>query len=209
LEREYTLRLQIKQRTLYPKILVLALIFIPGIPTLILVSPAAYFGGILHTWGPVALGLLLLWVALRYMLKGQSVRDFYDQVKLLLPVIGPLVRKMAAARFARSLAALYHAGVPLTSGVAASGEASGNAVLNKTSQRVVPALERGGSLTQALAATAFLPPMIHSMFATGEQAVDLDQVLDQVGDYYENEANHSTIQLLVIRASVVLFAFLW
>jgi len=204
LEREWTLRLQIKQRTLYPKLLLLALIFIPGVPVLVLQGPAPYFHELLAFWGPFALGCLLVWVALRYMLKGQSIRDFYDQVKLLIPVTGPLVRKMAVARFARSFAALYHAGVPITTGVWASGESSGNAVLYKTTRRVVPALERGGSLTQALVATRFFPSMFTGMIATGEQTGNLDAMLDKVAEYYESEATHATMQLVVILGVVLL-----
>jgi type II secretory pathway component PulF len=204
LEREWSLRLQIKQRTLYPKLLALAVIFIPSVPTLVLAGPVPYFAGILRVWLPIAIGCILLWVAIRYMLKGQAFRDFYDQLKLIIPVTEPLVRKMAVARFARALAALYHAGVPIMTAVAASGEASGNAVLQKTMIRVVPAIERGGSLTQALMATGFFPPMVTGMIATGEQTGDLDSMLDKVAEYYENESTHATMQLVVILGVVLL-----
>jgi type II secretory pathway component PulF len=204
LEREYNLRLQIKQRTLYPKLLLLALIFIPSVVTWFLHGFGAYITDIWFTWSPIFIALIALVLVARVMLKSPAFRDLYDQVKLSVPVIGPLVRKLAIARFARSMAALYHAGVSVPSAMVASGEACGNAMLERTMLRVAKAVEGGASLTQSLVLTRFFPPMFTGMVSTGEQTGDLDQTLDKAAEYYENEANHATIQLVVILGVVLL-----
>lgn len=204
MEREYNLRLQVKQRTLYPKILVLALIFIPNVVTWVMKGFGAYISDVGRSVLPTAVLLVAGWTVYRYLLRTQAFRDITDQVKLVLPVIGVQVRKLAIARFARALAALYHAGVPISSAVQASGEASDNAVLLRATQRIVPSIERGTSLSQAMAATRFFPPMFLGMVSTGEQTGSLDNSLDKAAEYYENEAQHATIQLVVILGVVLL-----
>jgi len=125
-------------------------------------------------------------------------------VKLAIPVIGPLIRKMTAARFARSFAALYGAGVPIASALGMSGEASGNHLLEQRSRVMVPALERGVPLSRAMDASGFFPPMFIGMISTGESTGNLDQMLDKAADFYEEEARHATTQLVVILGVVLL-----
>jgi type II secretory pathway component PulF len=206
LEREYNLRLQIKQRTLYPKILLVALIFIPSVVTWFLHGFTAYITDIAATWAWPFVTLIALVIVFRFMLKSAAFRDLYDQVKLSVPVIGPLVRKLAIARFARSMAALYHAGVAVPTAMVASGEASGNAMLERTMTRTARSVEGGASLTQSLVLTRFFPSMFTGMVSTGEQTGNLDETLDKAAEYYENEANHATIQLVVILGVLLLLS---
>jgi type IV pilus assembly protein PilC len=204
LEREYNLRLQIKQRTLYPKLVLLTFIFVPSLVTWVMQGFVAYIADIATFWAPIFIGLLFLVIGYRYLMKYPSFRDFRDQVNLALPVIGPLVRKLAVARFARGMAALYHAGVSPVTSLVAAAEASGNVVLEKSVRRMAPAIERGSSLTQAMVMTGFFPPMFTGMIATGEQTGSLDETLDKSAEYYESEATHASIQLVVILGVVLL-----
>ncbi len=204
LEREHELRQEIKRRTLYPKILLAAVLFIPPIPTLVFAGPWAYF---MEIWSIVGMVLLVgvpFFFAMRVLLTTQAGRDAYDQVKLSFPVIGPLVRKMAVARFARTLAALYGSGVPIAHALSLAGEASGNALLERASTRMRPALEHGNTVSQALAASRFFPPMFLGMVGTGETSGNLDASLDKAADFYEDEAKHATIQLLVFMSVLLL-----
>jgi type IV pilus assembly protein PilC len=202
LEKEYETRLEIKRKTLYPK-LVLALLFFV-LPINIPLTMAGYLRDITRMLLWLAVVTVPTWLALRYFLTSRIGKELFDQVKLAVPVIGPLVRKMAAARFARSLAALYGAGVPIASALAMSGEASGNYLLEQHSLRMVPALERGVSISQALQATGFFPPMFTGMLATGESTGNLDTMMDKAADFYEEEASHATTQLVVILGVVLL-----
>ncbi len=204
LEREYEVRLEVKRKTLYPKLLLLALIFIPPLPALVLSGPAAYFWSVWNVLQYGALVLAPLWLAVRLLLTTEAGRQVYDRVKLALPVIGGLVRKMTVARFARTLAALYGAGVPIMSAIAMSGEASGNSVLEGSAARMASSLERGMPISAALGTSGFFQPMFIGMVSTGESSGNLDQMLDKAADFYEEEALHATVQLTVILGVVLL-----
>jgi len=198
LEREYELRLEVKRKTLYPKLLLVAVIFIPAVPTLVLAGPLAYVREIWAIiWRVVVFGVPLFYAA-RLFVRTRAGRDLWDTVKLALPLTGSLVRKMAAARFARTLAALYGAGVPISQALGLAGEACGNSVLERASTRMRPAVERGCSVSQTLEATGFFPPMFVGMVATGESTGNLDEMLEKAADYYEEESKHATVQLVTI-----------
>ncbi|MFN3652915.1 MAG: type II secretion system F family protein [Armatimonadota bacterium] len=204
LERDYQLRLEIKKKTLYPKLLLLALILIPPIPILVLGGVVPY---LLAVWGTVSTAILYgipTYVMVKLLLTTQAGRELYDQIKLGLPVIGPLVRKLAVARFSRTLAALYGAGVPIVSAVTISSEATGNSVLERGCRVAAPAMEKGGSIGLALSATRFFPPMFTGMVSTGETTGSLDDTLNKAADFYEQEALHTSVQLVVILGVVLL-----
>lgn len=198
LEREYELRLEIKRRTLYPKILLGALILIPSVPTLVLVGFGAFLA---EVWGKVSLLAMIvipILLAGRFLLTTQGGRNAYDRLKLLIPVVGGLTRKLTIARFSRTLAALYGAGVPINSATSLAAETCGNYVLESATSRVIVAIERGTPVSQALAATHFFPPMYLGMIQTGETSGSLDDILNKAAEFYEEEAKHATIQLTVI-----------
>jgi type IV pilus assembly protein PilC len=204
LERQYELQLEIKRKTLYPKILLAALLFIPQVPTLVMRGVGPYLWEIWSTvqW-LLVIGVPLL-IAFRFLLTTRAAREWYDQIKLMIPVTGNLVRKMTIARFARTLAALYGAGVPIMSSVSLAGESSGNHVLESASYGMSSALERGVPMSQALSATGFFPPMFLGMVSTGESTGNLDQMLNKAADFYEEEAKHATLQLVVILGVLLL-----
>lgn len=204
LEREHAIRQEIKKKTLYPKLLLLALLLIPPIPTLVLLGIVPYLVEVARTVEGIALVCIPLYLMVRALLTTQAGREGYDRLKLVLPVIGPLVRKLAVARFARTLAALYGAGVPIMTSVSLAGETCGNHVLESATLRCVPAIERGVSITQALTASGFFPPMFLGMVSTGETSGNLDQMLDKAAAFYEEEAQHATVQLTVILGVVLL-----
>jgi type IV pilus assembly protein PilC len=204
LQREYELRLEIKRKTLYPKILLLALIFIPSIPTLFLRGPAAYAAEIwtILQWFFIAVIPLVLFG--RYFMSLRAGREFWDQAKLVIPVIGPLSRKMTIARFARTLSALYAAGVPIATSLRTAGESCGSAVLERHSTVMVPGLERGFKISEVLENSRFFPPMFLGMVSTGETSGNLDQMLTKAAEFYDEESRHATLQLVVILGVVLL-----
>lgn len=195
LEREHKIRQDISRRTLYPKF-VIGLLFLVY-PIRIPLTLAGYLGDVATQSLWLAGVGIPLWLFLRLFLSAQATRALVDQFKLLTPMTGKLVRKLAVARFARTLAALYSAGVGLATAATMSAEASGNAVLERRMAEVMPGVERGGSLCDALEATRFFPPIFLGMVRTGETTGGMDLMLDNAAATYEEEASHSTAQLVV------------
>jgi type IV pilus assembly protein PilC len=204
LQKDYELRLEIKRKTLYPKLLLIALFVLPSIPTLVIAGPQPFF---LEMWGKtqvLLIGGMILYFFFKALLATEGGRNFYDQAKLMIPVVGGLVRKLVVARFARTLAALYGAGVPIAHGVVLAGESSGNYVLETSIRRVSPAIERGMTISATLDSTRFFQPMVIGMIQTGETTGGLDEILNKAAEFYEEEAMHATIQLTVILGVVLL-----
>jgi type II secretory pathway component PulF len=206
LEREYAIRLQIKQRTLYPKLLLVAAIFIPALPTLLFQGAVAYLRETVGTVVPWLLIGIALWILLRFLSQIQAFRALYDAVKLLIPGLGAIVRRFSVGKFCRSLAALYGAGVPVPRAMRTSADACDNAAISGAVYRQTPRVERGEPLSAALAATGLFSPVVLGMVTTGEQSGDMEGMLQKVADYQEQEAEHSTRQLVVVLGVVVYLA---
>lgn len=196
LEREFELRQQIKRKTLYPKLVLTLLVLVLPIQSPLNVK--AYLAGLTGLLTTIALIGIPGWFLARLLLTSEGLRDLVDHIKLAVPVTGGVARKLAAARFARSLAALYGAGVPIPSAFAMSAEACGSGVLERGALRRVGDLERGSALSTILGETRFFPPMFLGMVSTGETTGNLDVMLDKAADFYEEEANHATSQLVVV-----------
>jgi type IV pilus assembly protein PilC len=203
-EREYEIRMEVKRRTLYPRILLAALIVIPAVPALVLGGWGPFLREIWGTVQWLVLGVAPVVLALRYLVTTRAGREYYDQLKLALPVFGKLVRKLTVARFARTLAALYSAGVPIMSSVELAGEASGNAMLERRAHGMALLLEQGAPLSQVMASSGFFTPMVLGMVATGENTGNLDGMLNRAAEYYEEEARHAVIQLTVVLGVLLL-----
>src|SRR5438309_411903 len=149
LEREYEIRQKIKQRTLYPKIVLVVAIFVPRIVLGLFPAAAQFLHTSLPTVLPLALWAVALWAAIRLGLQWPPFRYAYDTVKLNLPVIGGLIRKQITGKFARGLAALYGAGLPVGRAMAWAADACGNPRVADMIHREVARVERGESLTTA------------------------------------------------------------
>lgn len=206
LEREYEIRQKIKQRTLYPKLVLLAAIFIPQLPVLVFQGFVPYLQATLFTLLPLAAAVLVVWAAFRLALQWPAFRYFYDTVKLNLPVVGGLIRKQITGRFVRGLAALYGAGLPVGRAMSWAAEACGNPRVADMVLRQVPRVERGESLTAALTATGFFSPAALGMMATGEQSGNVDGILHKLADYQEAEADHATQQMVTIGSTLFYLA---
>jgi type II secretory pathway component PulF len=203
LEREYEIRQKIKERTLYPKIVLIAAIFIPQLKLLIFDGLMPYLHATLFAVMPIVLAVLAIWALFRLGFQWPPFRYFYDTVKLNLPVIGGLIRKQVTGRFARGLAALYGAGIPVGRAMAWAADACGNPRVADMIHRQVPRVERGDSLTDSLSATGFFSPVALGMVATGEQAGNVDGMLHKLADFQEAEADHATHQLVIIGSTLV------
>jgi len=147
-------------------------------------------------------GLLLL-VAVVGILFGIKVwygtaqgRFALDTVILKLPVIGILMRKIAVARFTRTLGTLIASGVPILEGLDITARTAGNAVVEKALQQVRKALEEGKSLTEPLKDSEVFPGMVTQMISVGEQTGAMDAMLQKIADFYEEEVDAAVKDLL-------------
>jgi type IV pilus assembly protein PilC len=164
------------------------------LPTKIVIALSNFVGSIF--------GLLLL-VAVGAGIFGLKVwygtpqgRFVLDTVILKLPVLGILMRKIAVARFTRTLGTLISSGVPILEGLDITAKTAGNAVVEKALQQVRRSLEEGKSLTEPLRESEVFPGMVTQMIAVGEQTGAMDAMLQKIADFYEEEVDAAVKDLL-------------
>jgi len=119
-----------------------------------------------------------------------------DTIILKLPVLGLLMRKIAVARFTRTLGTLISSGVPILEGLDITAKTSGNAVIEKALTQVRKSLEEGKSLTDPLKESEVFPGMVTQMIAVGEQTGAMDAMLQKIADFYEEEVDAAVKDLL-------------
>ncbi len=131
-------------------------------------------------------------------------RYFLDTVILKLPVLGMLMRKIAVARFTRTLGTLISSGVPILEGLDITAKTSGNAVVEKALFQVRRSLEEGKSLTEPLKDSAVFPGMVTQMISVGEQTGAMDAMLQKIADFYEDEVDAAVKDLLTALEPVMI-----
>lgn len=119
-------------------------------------------------------------------------RQVVEPLYLKAPIFGGLVQKVALARFTRNLGAMLRAGVPILQSLDIVGEASGNIVVENATRAVRESVRSGNSLAKPLAAHKIFPPMAVQMMAVGEDTGALDQMLDKIADFYDQEVESTT-----------------
>jgi type IV pilus assembly protein PilC len=125
--------------------------------------------------------------AFRRWIHSEAGRARWDSVKLRFPIFGPLVRKTALSRFSRTLAALTRSGVPILESLDIVSITSGNHVVSVAIEDVQRAVKGGDSLARPLENHEVFPPMVVQMMAVGEETGALDEMLDKIADFYDQE----------------------
>ena len=119
-----------------------------------------------------------------------------DRVLLKLPLVGLLLRKIAVARFTRTLGTLISSGVPILEGLEITARTAGNAVIEKSLMEVRKGLEAGRNLSDPLKETNVFPGMVTQMIGVGEQTGAMDAMLQKIADFYEDEVDAAVKDLL-------------
>jgi len=119
-----------------------------------------------------------------------------DAVLLKLPLVGILLRKIAVARFTRTLGTLISSGVPILEGLDITARTAGNAVIERALQYVRKSLEAGKNLADPLKETEVFPGMVTQMIGVGEQTGAMDAMLQKIADFYEEEVDSAVKDLL-------------
>jgi type IV pilus assembly protein PilC len=145
--------------------------------------------------------------AFRRYVATPSGRRVIDGGLLAMPVIGPLLRKIAVARFCRTLGTLIGSGVPILDGLDITASTCGNAVVEEALLATRRSIERGDTIAAPLRQTAVFPPMVVQMIGVGEATGALDTMLGKIADFYEEEVD-AAVAGLVSLLEPLMVAFL-
>ncbi|WP_111719439.1 type II secretion system F family protein [Homoserinimonas sp. OAct 916] len=128
----------------------------------------------------------------------EAVRKVVDPIKLKLPVFGPLMTKLAIARFTRNFSTMTASGVPILQSLQIVGETSGNWVIEQALVKVQESVRQGRSIAGPLALEPVFPAMVTQMIAVGEDAGALETMLSKIADFYDQEVQSTTEQLTAL-----------
>jgi type IV pilus assembly protein PilC len=148
--------------------------------------------------------ILVIW-GLRRLKRTERGRELWDRMKLRVPMgIGQIIRKLALARFSRTLGTLISSGVPILQAIDITGKAAGNWVIEKAMLEVEQSVKEGQSITQPLEKFPVFPAMVTQMIAVGEETGSLDAMLGKIADFYEDEVSASIKSLTSILEPVLM-----
>jgi type IV pilus assembly protein PilC len=131
-------------------------------------------------------------------------RHAVDRLMLRLPVLGDILRKIAVARFCRTLATLISSGVPILDGLEITAKTSGNAIIEDAIMATRKSIERGETISAPLKETNVFPAMVTQMIGVGEATGALDTMLAKIADFYEDEVDTAVAGLLTLLEPVMI-----
>ncbi|AMP01779.1 type II secretion system (T2SS), F family protein [Collimonas arenae] len=165
---------------------------LPG-PTLVVMAISDF---VVANWYIIFGGLFAaLYLFFQSWRRSLKVQRFMDQLLLKAPIFGPVIRKATIARWTRTLATMFAAGVPLVESLDSVGGAAGNAVYLDATKKIQSEVSTGTSLTAAMENADVFPNMVTQMVSIGEESGSLDQMLGKVADFYEAEVDDAVASL--------------
>jgi len=226
LENTSRLRKKVKMALMYPTVVTVVAI---GITIFLLVKVIPTFKDVYSGFGAklpgptefliniselmqhYLLGMLLLaggaiWGGL-YFITTKQGREFWDTQRIKLPIFGPIAHKICLARFTRTLASLVRSGVPILEVLQIVSQTVGNTVMEKAIKASAADIERGEGISAALAKHPVFPTMIIRMLSAGEQTGNIDNMLERVSDFLDEEIE-STLSGLMSLIEPLLIVFL-
>ena len=154
-------------------------------------------------WGAI-LGAVGMWFGIKQMKAHPKGKLLWDGLMLRLPIIGLLLRKIAVARFTRTLGTLITSGVPILEGLSITARTSGNAVLEQALMKVRKAIEEGRTIIDPLKECGVFPNMVTQMIGVGEATGAMDSMLQKIADFYEDEVDAATKDLLTLLEPIMI-----
>jgi type IV pilus assembly protein PilC len=189
---------------------------LPGFTSFVLGVSAAVKDHIVRTM----LEVLSIFVVFNVFIRLKFGRKLWDKFKLVVPVLGPVVSKVAISRFTRTLGTLVSSGVPILQALTIVKETSGNVIIGGAVAAVHESVKEGETITAPLEASGVFPPMVISMVDVGEQTGALPEMLMKIADNYDEEVDNAVaamtsllepimiVCLAVIVGSIVIAMFL-
>ena len=154
-------------------------------------------------WLMLAL-LVVAFLGVKYIRKDPKGRYMLDKALLNLPVLGNVLRKIAVARFTRTLGTLITSGVPILEGLSITAKTSGNAVLEDALMKVRKAVEEGRTIVDPLKESGVFPNMVTQMIGVGEATGAMDAMLQKIADFYEDEVDAATKDMLTLLEPIMI-----
>lgn len=136
--------------------------------------------------------------------RSEKFRDSLDRALLKAPIVGPILYKAVVARFARTLATTFAAGVPLVDALDSVAGATGNVVFRNAVNRIKNDVSSGSQLNFSMRNTGIFPTMAVQMTAIGEEAGSLDEMLDKTASYYEEEVDNAVDNLTTLMEPLIM-----
>lgn len=152
----------------------------------------------------VGIFVALIVVGMRQYYRTMTGRLQIDSLLLKIPIIGDLLRKVAVARFCRTLGTLTSSGVPILEGMDITARTSGNIVIQNAILKAKEAVEQGRNIATPLAETKVFPPMVVQMVGVGEATGALDAMLAKVADFYEDEVDNAVAALTAMMEPLII-----
>ena len=146
-------------------------------------------------------------LALRSYYRTEGGRATIDALMLKLPIFGTLIRKVAVARFTRTLGTLVQSGVPILDGLRITARTAGNKVVEKAVLQCRAAVTEGKTLAEPLRVSGVFPPMVTQMISVGEQTGALDAMLSKIADFYDDEVD-TAVSTLTSLLEPIMIVFL-
>jgi type IV pilus assembly protein PilC len=226
IEKAVKLKQQVQSAMIYPiAVIVIAALVVGVILWKVIPTFASLFAGLgaelpLPTRIVIALSnnlvrfmpfIVIFGVAASYAIKRyyatEGGRRVIDGGLLKVPILGPILRKIAVARFCRTLATLMASGVPILDGLDITAKTAGNAIIEDAIQATRKSIERGETISGPLKETSVFPSMVVQMIGVGEATGALDTMLAKIADFYEEEVDTAVAGMLTLLEPVMI-AFL-
>ena len=171
------------------------------LPTLIVMGISDFLRGYWWLLVSIIIGVV---IAIQRYYKTEAGRLVIDRLLLKIPVLGTVIRKGAVARFTRTLGTLISSGVPILSGLEITARTAGNRVVENAVIATRDSIAQGNTIAEPLKASGVFPPMVTQMIAVGEQTGALDEMLEKIATFYDDEVDTAVDALTAIIEPVMI-----
>jgi len=158
-------------------------------------------------WWVILAVIIILVIAFRQFYKTEKGRWMVDSATLRMPIVGPVFKKVAVAKFSRTMATMMSSGVPILEGLNIVSKTSGNVVVEDALMKTRQSISEGQSIAEPLSASGVFPPMVVQMIAVGEATGALDSMLNKIADFYDDEVD-AAVEAMTSLLEPVMMVFL-
>jgi type IV pilus assembly protein PilC len=155
----------------------------------------------------VIIGIFVLIAAVKKYRNTEKGRTNLDKLLLIAPIIGPLMRRVAVAKFSRTLCTMVQSGVPILEALNVVAKTAGNKVIEIAVLRVSDAISEGRAMAEPLEETGVFPSMVVQMINVGESTGALDVMLEKIADFYDDEVDQA-VENLTAAIEPIMMVFL-
>jgi type IV pilus assembly protein PilC len=223
IEKNVKLKAAVKSALIYPVVVVLVAILIVALimwkviptfaslfaglgaklpmPTRIVIAISNFLGS---WWWMIGISIAAFVIAVRSYYATPGGKYNLDKFLLKLPVFGTVLKKIAVARFCRTLGTLVSSGVPILEGLDITARTSGNAVIEEAIMKTRKSVEEGKTIVEPLQATKLFPGMVTQMIGVGESTGALDAMLSKIADFYEDEVDEAVANLMSLLEPIII-----